>query len=276
MDEAVLKQKPINSFKEGFEGLHSYADLFPSDWSRWHEISLQNNELSIKRPIKHCMINIVNCITNETLGNYLAIENGIRRRGKSSLKFYAAPFSKKWFGDSRIAIRRQLFDFGKGDELYFTGWFYFQGPSNVKKRELDNLNQSMFLAFRAKNEGLRTFGEPGPGLFFSFRNSIGLRFDNWLPAVDEVHQDLLDRANLPLNEWVKVKMKLKLSDKKSDGFVEVWMNDKKIIAAPAQTLPRANMKYSILELGVVSNLNLKESQTMYVDNILVSDKRFDD
>ncbi len=54
------------------------------------------------------------------------------------------------------------------------------------------------------------------------------------------------------------------------------MNDKKIIAEPAQTLPRANMKYSILELGVLSNLNLKESQTMYVDNISVSDHRFDD
>jgi hypothetical protein len=134
----------------------------------------------------------------------------------------------------------------------------------------------MFLSFRARNESLRTFGEPGPGLFFSFRNSIGMRFDNWLPAIDQVHQDILDRVHVPLNEWVEIKMKLELSDVKSEGFVEVWMNDKKIVAEPAQTLPQADTIYSIMEVGIGSNLRTDESQTMYVDNISVSPSRFND
>jgi hypothetical protein len=276
MDQAVLQREKVNTFTEGFENANSFSDLFPKDWSRWHELLIQNSEFSIRRPIKFCMINMPECFTSESLGNYVEIEKGIRRRGQNSLKFYAAPFVKTWFGDSRAAIRRQLFEFEKGDELYFTGWFYFQGPNNQKKSELQNLNQSMFLSFRARNESLRTFGEPGPGLFFSFRNSIGMRFDNWLPAIDQVHQDILDRVHVPLNEWVEIKMRLKLSDQKKEGFVEIWMNDKKIVAEPSQTLPKANTVYSILEIGVGSNLNMKEGQTMYVDNLSVSPTRFID
>jgi hypothetical protein len=36
------------------------------------------------------------------------------------------------------------------------------------------------------------------------------------------------------------------------------------------------MVYSILEVGIGSNLNINESQTMYVDNITVSPNRFND
>ena len=276
MEEALREQSSSKTFTEGFENADTFKDLFPPDWTRWHEISLQNSKSSIRRPIKYCMLNMAECLTSESLGNYIAIENGLRRRGKNSLKFHAEAFDKTWFGDSRAAIRRHLFDYKKGDEIYFTGWFYFEGPENKTRSELHNLNQSMFLAFRSAHEGVRTFGEPGPGLFFDFRNSIGLQYDNWLPAIDNVEQDILNRLHLPLNEWVEIKVKMKLSDKKSEGFVEIWMNDQKIISEPSQTLPTSDMTYSILEVGVVSNLNQKESQTMYVDNITVSPNRFND
>ncbi len=276
MDEAILSQETKNTFTEGFENVNSFSELFKDDWSGWHEIILQNNKFSIRRPVQYCMINLADCLNSQNVGNYIELEQGIRRRGKNSLKFYAAPFVKKWFGNSRAAIRRQLFEYENGDDLYFTGWFYFQGPETDKKSELQNLNQSMFLSFRSRNDSLRNFGEPGPALFFNFRNSVALKFDNWLPAMDSAEQDLLDRTNMPLNEWVEVKMHLKLSDKASEGLVEIWMNDKKIIAERTKTLPQANMKYSILEIGVGSNLNSNESQTMYVDNISVSPTRFND
>ncbi|NCP67754.1 hypothetical protein GW777_06005 [Candidatus Peregrinibacteria bacterium] len=276
MDEAVLSQETKNTFTEGFEKVNSFSDLFKEDWSGWHEIIVQNNSFSVRRPIRYCMINMASCLTSERLGNYIEIEKNIRRRGAQSLKFYAAPFGKKWFGDSRAAIRRQLFDFKKDDDIYFTGWFYFKGPDTDKASELQNLNHSLFLSFRSYNNSLRNFGEPGPALFFNFRNSISLRFDNWLPAIDNAEQDLLERVNTPLNEWVEIKMHLKLSDKPSEGLIEVWMNDKKIIAERAKTLPTPNMVYSILEVGIGSNLNQEESQTMYVDNISVSPTRFND
>lgn len=276
MNEAVLNQKTTNTFTEGFENITSVTELFKTDWSRWHEVILQNNRTSIRRPIRYCMVNLTNCLSNQKLGNYIELEKNIRRRGENSLKFYAAPFSKKWFGDSRAAIRRQLFDFGKDDDLYFTGWFYFQGPPNAEKAELQNLNNSLFLSFRSYNNSLRNFGEPGPSLFFNFRNSIALRFDNWLPALDPAEQDLLDRVHTPLNEWVEIKMHLKLSDNPAEGLIEVWMNDKKIIAKRAKTLPHAKMVYSILEIGIGSNLNTQESQTLYIDNISVSPTRFND
>lgn len=276
MNEAILTQKTSNTFTEGFENVSSFTGLFKEDWSRWHEVIIQNNRTSIRRPIRYCMINITDCLTNDRIENYIQLEENIRRRGENSLKFYAAPFNKKWFGDSRAAIRRQLFDFGKGDDIYFTGWFYFQGPENSDKTEIQNLNNSLFLSFRSYNNSLRNFGEPGPGLFFNFRNSIALRFDNWLPALDNAEQDLLDRVHVPVNEWVEIKMHLKLSDNPLEGLVEIWMNDKKIIAKRAKTLPHATMVYSILEVGIGSNLNTQESQTMYVDNISVSPTRFND
>ncbi len=276
MKEAVLSQQSTNNFTEGFEGVDSVAELFKEDWTRWHEVIIQNNKFSIRRTVQYCMINLASCITNERTGNYIAIEKNIRRRGKNSLKFYAAPFAKVWFGDSKAAIRRQLFDFGKGDDVYVSGWFYFKGPVDKRTAELQNLNQSMFLSLRSRNGTLRNIGEPGPGLFFSFRNSIGLRYDNWLPAMDIVQQDLLERVHVPLNEWVKIKMHLKLSDVSSEGLVEIWMNDQKIVGERAATLPTDKMKYSILEVGIGSNLNLDESQTMYVDNLSVSPTRFND
>lgn len=276
MDQEVRSHQTQNTFVEGFEDAKSVPDLFKTDWSGWHELLLQNNNFSIRRPVRYCLINPSDCFTSQSLGNYVELAQNIRRRGKNSLKFYAAPFGKKWFGDSRMAIRRQLFDFSKEDNIYFSGWFYFEGPETQKFSEQDNLNHNLFLSFRSRNESLRTFGEPGPGLFFSFRNNPGLRFDNWLPAMDEVHQDLLNRIQMPLNEWVEVKVHLKLSDVKTEGMVEIWVNDKKIIAQRAQTLPRANMTYSILEIGVGSNLNQTHEQTMYIDNIEVSPTRFSD
>ena len=276
MKEAVLSQESSNTFSEGFENVDSVSELFKEDWSRWHETIIQNNKSSFRRTVQYCMINLSSCVMNESVGNYIAIEKGIRRRGQNSLKFYAEPFGKVWFGDSKAAIRRQLFDFEKGDDVYISGWFYFTGPDDAKKSELQNLNQSMFLSLRSRNDTLRNIGEPGPSLFFSFRNSIGLRYDNWLPAMDVVQQDLLERVHVPLNEWVEIKMHLKLSDIRSEGLVEIWMNDKKIGGERAATLPTADMVYSVLEVGVGSNLNLDESQTMYVDNLNVSPTRFND
>jgi|GEM_PF-7066489 len=276
MNQEVASRETQNTFVEGFEDAPTTNALFRSDWSRWHELIIQDNNFSIRRPLKYCLISLVDCFTNKAIGNHIEISTDIRRRGKNALKFKAAPFAKKWFGDSRIAIRRQLFDFGKDDHIYFSGWFYFEGPENKRGDEADNLNDNLFLSFRARNESLRTFGEPGPALFFNFRNYIGLRFDNWSPQMKEAHQDLLNRTQMPLNEWAEVKVHLKLSDLESEGLVEIWINDTKIIGERTQTLPRADMKYSILEVGVGSNLNLKHGQTMYVDNIAVSPEKFID
>lgn len=276
INRELAAHKISNNFTEGFENVSSVSQLFAKDWSRWHEIVLQNNKASIKRPIKHCLINIVDCYLNSKTGNSIELEPNLRRRGKHSIKFSAQNFNKTWLGDSRVALRRQLFDFGKGDDIYFSGWFYFEGPKNPKTEDRVNLNRLMIAAFRAKNQNLRTYGEPGPVLFFSQRNYLGVRFDNWAPEIDEAHQDLLNQITMPLNQWVEIKWHLKLSDIPKEGLVEVWLNDRKIIAENTKTLPRPNLKYSIFELGIGSNLNLNQSQTFYVDNLTISPNRFTD
>ena len=273
MAEKIREQNTVKAFTEGFEGISTESQLFADDWSTWHELVLQNNNRSIRRPIKYCLINYLSCATTPSLGNHIELVQDIRRRGKNALKFQAGPFPNRWLKGSKVALRRQLFNFKKGDDLYFSGWFYFTGEDDKRNSETDNLKQLSFLSFRSANKNLRTYGEPGLELFVHSKNHLAARITNWSPGMPEIQQDLLNRVKIPLNQWVEIKVHLKLSEDENQGVIEVWQNKNKVLSQRAQTLPSADSVYSILEIGVSSNLNENETQTFYVDNIALSSQR---
>ncbi len=268
MKEAYTTQPKTNQFFDGFEKASSISDLFPQDYSRWHEVIVQNNEKKIRRPIKYCMLGVYNCTMDENQ-NHFEIQNENTFRGRNALKFTVHPFKRQWFGDSKVAIRRQLFDFKEGDDFYFSGWFYFEGPED----SVQNLKGLSFLAIRSPHHSLRYLGEPGRRLFFEGQNYIYSDLDNWMPKAKLFSQDLMEQISVPRNKWVNIRVKMKLSGTTS-GQMEVWQNDRKLIHHKGRTLPTPSSVYNILEIGGTGNTNETNIQTLYVDDIWVSKSGF--
>jgi len=285
MNKLVDNQEKITDFNDGFENVKNFLDLFPDNFSRWHEIIRQDNTRSLRRPILFCMVSSYYChITDaEKEKNSITLDKHIFHEGKQSLKFKSQAFKRQWLGESKISIRRHLLDFKNGDDFYFSGWFYLESDKDLKndttierdtKKEVDdNHNFLSFWTLRAENRRVRYHGEPGIGIFLENRNFAYLDITNWLPKPEPMKQELANEMSIPKNKWFELKIHLKLSNS-MNGKGEVWIDDHQIISKKGPTLPEASTVYSILELGIVSNMNESYSQTIYVDDINVSNTGF--
>ncbi len=274
MNKLIQNQTKIKNFSDGFEGEENLTSLFKKDFSRWHEIIQQNNSRSLKRPLLFCMVNPYDCkltLTNKEENN-LKIEKNIIHSGRKSLKFKTSKFKRQWLGGSKIAIRQNLLNFKKGDDFYFSAWYYIKDEENIKVD--NNHNFISLFALRSANKNIRHHGEPGMELFLEKRNYAYFDLTKWLPKPEPMKQTLSDETSIPRNKWFQLKIHLKLSDDKNLGLGELWIDDKKVIQEKGQTLPEASTIYSILELGIVNNTNDEYAQIIYMDDIYVSDSGF--
>ncbi len=269
MNELLVTQPTTNVFSNGFEKVEKLRDLFDEDFSIWHEIVLQHNTRAIRRTVRHCMLNKYYCDIDKSLGNYIELDDERKRSGKYSLKFHAEPFDPKFFGDSKAAIRRQLLNFKKGDEIYFSGWFFIE-DDDPDTEEHHGLS---LLAFRSQSGSLRYLGEPGRRISLEGKGLVYSDTDNWLPQPPIFKQDALDQLHFPEDKWVHVKIYMKLSEG-NDGKMEVWQNDTKILSERGATLPERDTVYSIFEVGILNNQNQVFPQTVYVDDIWISPVKF--
>jgi hypothetical protein len=70
---------------------------------------------------------------------------------------------------------------------------------------------------------------------------------------------------------VRLRVHLFLSEK-SDGVMEVWQDDTKVIDAHGQTLPTAKTIYDRLEVGLTANGSTEHAHTLYVDDVSISNR----
>lgn len=267
-----LSQPVTNEFSEDFEDIYSTQELFPDDFSRWHQITLQNNELKIlQKPVKNCFINWFECVTTPEK-NHLEITNEKSRRGDQSLKLTAKPTKLSFGQNSSLAIRRHLFDFGEGDDVYFSGWFYLENDLPVGSSRFTK--GLAFAGLRSESVSWRYRTEPGRFLLFSHNNNIASDLLFWLPKPEIYEQAILEEVSVPFNRWVNIRFHLKLSNSKELGLVQVWQDNKKILYKKGQTLPESGTTYSILELGITKHEDPRNSQTIYLDEIEISDEPF--
>jgi len=268
--QLLLTQPSVNKFTENFEDFEDPSELFAADFSGWHQIGLQKNELKFFRnPTNNCLIVSEDCLTS-AFANNIALERRIKYRGKQALKLTAGPSQNGFGRKSVMSIRRHLFDFGNEDDLYFSGWFYLDGDEKTFEPDTRNL---AFMGMRSANRSWRYRKEPGRFLFFDRNNYIASDLFFWLPKPEPYKQEILQEVSLPFKRWTNVRAHIKFSPG-LDGLIEIWQDGEKVLYRKGQTIPESKTVYSILELGILQHQDPQNQQTIYLDDIQVDDKPF--
>lgn len=218
------------SFHDGFEDAAGFRALFPRDSSRWH--SLQR----------------------EPASNTLE-PSGVRSHsGAQALKCVAAA------GEGRTAskadVAREGFSVGRGDHVWFRGWFLLAGDRDASSLFLWDL------------ESTALHNSPGRRIFIQSDGRLASDLGKWW--VGKTFRPLRGAPRFPHERWVELQVHLVLSA--GDGRMEVWQDGTKVIDATGRTLPTDRTRYNRLQVGITANGNRQHAHTLWVDDIAFSNR----
>lgn len=154
----------------------------------------------------------------------------------------------------RISLQREALFFPPGSDFWYSAWYFIPGSQDIENLfifdvgtlQLDRQERRLLLAGKNGNNYLVLEGKALTGLDY---------------------YQLSTPALFPRNQWVHIKVHLKLSSG-NDGISEVWQNGKKIIEGRGQNMPRS-VFYDVIEVGQTSNTTHHE-QTLFVDDVTIS------
>lgn len=222
------------TFRDSFEDAGAFLDLYPKDLSRWHGWQLVPAENK-------------NDLTSEVVHS-----------GLQALKCSAS--AKRNDVTSKADVLREQLRFVKGDHMWSECWFLLQGGASAENVFLWDLESST----KWQSPGRRVYLERG--------DVIASDLGKWFTS--SVFRQAPDHAlRFPLDRWVRLRVHLFLSEQ-SDGIMEVWQDETKVIDARGQTLPTAKTIYDRLEVGLTANGSTEHSHTLYVDDVTISNRAF--
>ena len=160
------------TFRDGFEGAASADDLFTA--TRWH-----TNMADPKRAGQKD--------NYYALGNRVTLSREVVHSGKAALRCYAVPSSK---GVSKASISKGIMYFKKGDDVYFSGWFFIEDTPSL----YDAGGFTLFDLESTFHEVRRT-----PHRFS--RTNDSLTFELELPKT-QFRQDRGSEVSFPTGRWV--------------------------------------------------------------------------
>src|SRR6266540_3063389 len=134
-------------FKDGFENADSLVDLVGLD--RWHNVQIEPSTNRVE-------------VTSEKVHS-----------GTRALKLVAASGSGR---TTKADIDRQLLTFKKGDEVYFSGWFYLVGGRDVTGIFLWDLESTQY------------YNAPGRRLYIQGGEYLASDLGKWLPEPPRFRQ----------------------------------------------------------------------------------------
>lgn len=223
-------------FQENFEGAGKFADLFPKDASRWHGIQCEPKGRHPANRIE---------LSSETVHS-----------GKQAMRFVAEPYDGKVASKADLLVSRLRFI--KGSAVWFSGWYYLAGGGDGS------------LAFLWDLEASGKWQSPGRRLYLQDGEWLASDLGKWWGG-KTFRQPAGKEVKFPKDRWVHLKVHLVLSEKQ-DGVMEVWQDGVKLIDARGQTLPTAKAVYDRLEIGLTANGNQTHAQTLYVDDVVLSNE----
>lgn len=253
-----------NEFSESFETYTSIHDLIINEeklagtetivggitrydvinWpSRWLSFTLQSPSAP-DVPEYVAMRKTILEDGGDFIDNRIDISTDRVREGSKSARFYSIPPS----GDmtvSKTALGSDTFHFKKGDDFWFSGWFYFEEGMPVTIMDLESTWLEGYSGIRI------LFAERHPYIELK-----ALGKPSWKNA----------EYTVPVNEWVFVKAHFVLDEK--DGQVELWINDELVVEGRGKTLPLADTVLNSFELGISATL---EETVLFVDDVRVSE-----
>ncbi|MBL9130862.1 MAG: heparin lyase I family protein [Verrucomicrobiaceae bacterium] len=231
---APFRNETAFTFRDGFEDAGTFLDLYPKNLSRWHGWQLVPAQNK-------------NELTSEVVHS-----------GRQALKCFAS--AKRNDVTSKADVLREQLRFVKGDHVWSECWFLLQGGASAENVFLWDLESST----KWQSPGRRVYLEKG--------NVIASDLGKWFTS--SVFRQAPDHAlRFPLDRWVRLRVHLFLSEQ-SDGVMEVWQDDAKVIDARGQTLPTAKTIYDRLEVGLTANGSTEHAHTLYVDDVTISNRAF--
>lgn len=222
-------------FRDGFEDPTKTDDLFPGDAT----------------PLK----NAPHQALAVSPGNTVAVTTERAHSGRHALKFIAAPFDGK--KTSEADIEREGLRFVKGDDVWFSAWYWLEGTSEAS---------TVFL-WDLESTALRN--TPGRRLFLRDGEMVASDLGKWWTA--KKFRASEGAPKFPKDRWVEVKIHLYLSDG-ADGRMQVWQDQIKVLDEAGKTLPRAKTVYDRMQVGVTANTGRTTAQTLFVDDVVLSNR----
>lgn len=235
------KTKPLTkNFSSSFE-VSKFLDLFSTD--DWTHFTLKSPKAdSIKEYVE-----LRNAIFKggKFLDNRIDMESTNVHSGQTALRLYAV--KPKTVASKSLVINENIC-FAKGDDLWFTGWFY-----------LEKGTPSTLFDF----ENRRLLESPGIRLF--------IRKDQYAAVeLKFAHKPQYNQFNikLPRQKWFNLKLHLKLSNH-ADGVIELWQDGAKILDTTGQTLPTHDSILTSMQVGITAT---DQETVLLVDDVAISDK----
>lgn len=238
--ENGARYKVVKHFEEGFENAETLKDLFGEN--RWHASNVDPD-----RNKEHG--------NYYKIGNRIGISHDLVHTGKGSLRAHAYPSKDV----SKASISKGIVYFEKGDDFYFSGWFYMEDTPSIYDgggMTLFDLESSWM-----KSAGIRSIFKSGDAL------AIELKFFGKKTFRQKIGKEIA----FPTGRWVHIETHIHLSDE--NGLVELWQDGVKIVDETGQTLPLKNTVLDRFEIGISAiAAGAKYEKTLYVDDVVISDK----
>jgi hypothetical protein len=193
------------------------------------------------------------------LGNRIALTREFAHGGDGSLRFHAFPSSRMV---SKASLAKNIMYFTKGDDVYFSGWFFFADTPSI-------YDGGAFTLFDLESSFMKYVG-----LRVIFRKNDSLAFELELPKT-QFRQDSGSEVRFPTGRWVHVETHAFLSDEA--GRVQIWQDGRKVLDKQGRTLPLADTIYDRFELGITAIAKgSRYEKVLYVDDVVISDSPIPD
>lgn len=196
--------------------------------------------------------------------NVIFVDSTFARTGERSLRFSARGTTPET-SLSKCSLFNQAIEFEEGETVEIIGWYFLEGDSWT----------SGWVFLMDLEERVPVGAQPGTRL--ALTNELGN------PLVNEfkfnqpsIRQTTGLETPFPLNEWVKIRWVVYLSQEK-EGWVEVWQNQDLVLEANGiQTLPKDQVYaiqgtrgvYNSVEVGLTANPDASE-KVLYLDDFLI-------
>ena len=231
-----------NAYSSGFEA-PSFRRLFRiDDWSTTTLLSPRADSVE-----KYVELNRQLMSGGRFLDNRIDLEFDNVHSGRNALRFYAVPPGPGMI-TSKSLIEKNNLCYGKGDHIWFTGWYYIQKgmPATLVDFETRRLLS-------------------GPGMRLIIRHN---RYASMELKFGDKRQYNQTKVAFPSRRWVHIKLHLWLSNH-DDGVIEIWQDGEKILRTTGQTLPTHDTIYNAMQVGITAT---PRETVLLVDDVVVSDQ----
>lgn len=235
----IARPLPVASppfvFRDGFEGAAKTEDLLNGNNQRWQGMESQGGA--------------------GPTASSVTLSSERSHSGTTALKCFAGPFDGK--KASEADIEREGLRFVKGDDVWFSGWYWLEG----------NTEGSTVFLWDLESTAMRN--TPGRRLYLQNGEMIASDLGKWwtMKKFRAVH----GAPKFPKDRWVEVKIHLHLSDGE-DGRMQVWQDGVKVLDETGKTLPRSRTVYDRMQVGLTANNGRKQPQTLFVDDVVLSNR----